>query len=91
VEALYQAGRTVVRETVMGRSFINLFEIEKLLRSYPGVEEAAACLQYGENNLFHIRADLTVSKEIDDEAVQAFVGEKLGKAMIPEIIVKTKK
>ena len=88
VEALYQAGRTIMRETLSGRFFINLFELEKVIQSYPGIEEASAYLQYGENNLFHIRADIKVSKDIEDEALKGFVAEKLGKAMAPEIIVK---
>ncbi len=86
VEALYQAGRTVIRETLAGRSFINLFELEKTLVSYPGIEEAEASVVYGENNLFHIRAVIKTSKETDPEEIKKYVGEKLGKAMIPEII-----
>lgn len=90
VEALYQAGRTVIRETVTGRSFINLFELEKALKSYPGIEDAYGCLQYGENNLFHIRADIRTSGDTDDEAIREFIGEKLGKAMVPEIIIRVR-
>lgn len=87
VEALYQAGRTVMRETLGGRSFINLFELERLLKTYPGVEDAEASLEYGENNLFYVKAKLTSAGGIDKEALQQFVGERLGKHMIPEIIV----
>lgn len=86
VEALYQAGRTVMRETLAGRSFINLFELERLLKSYPGIEDAEASLEYGENNLFYVKAILKSSADIDREALQQFVGERLGKHMIPEII-----
>ncbi|MCR5235043.1 MAG: AMP-binding protein [Lachnospiraceae bacterium] len=88
VEALYQAGRTVMRETLAGRSFINLFELEKTLMSYPGVDDAEASLQYGENNLFYVTCRLKTSKEINHEELQKYVGEKLGKAMIPEIITE---
>ena len=90
VEALYQAGRTVMRETLGGRFFVNLFELEKTLMSYPGIDEAKASLQYGENNLFYVKAGLKTSKEIDHEELKKFVGEKLGKAMVPEIITEEK-
>ncbi|MCR5774764.1 MAG: AMP-binding protein [Lachnospiraceae bacterium] len=89
VEALYQAGRTVMRETLGGRFFINLFELERTMESFPGIGSAEASIEYGENNLFHIKAELKCEKDIDDGALQQFVADKLGKHMIPEIIVKT--
>ena len=88
VEALYQAGRTVMRETLSGRFFINLFELERLLKTYPGVEDAAASLEYGENNLFHIKVRLKAAGEIDNDALKQFVTDRLGKHMEPEIIVQ---
>ena len=86
IEAMYQAGRTVMRETLMGRFFINLFELERTLESYPGVEHAEASLVYGENNLFYVSAVLNAKAETDKEKVQQFVAEKLGKYMVPEIL-----
>ena len=64
VEALYQAGRIVMRETLTGRYFPNLFELERLVDTFPGASETEAYVAYGENNLFY----LTVSKmrEITD-------------------------
>ncbi len=87
VEALYQAGRTVMRETLSGRFFINLFELERTLKGYPGIEDARASLEYGENNLFYIKAELKKTQEIDTEALKQYVAERLGKYMMPEIIV----
>ena len=86
VEALYQAGRTVMRETLAGRSFINLFELERLIKNYPAVEDAEASLEYGENNLFYVKVRLTAKGDIDKEALQQFVAERLGKDMVPEIL-----
>ncbi len=86
IEAMYQAGRTVMRETLMGRFFINLFELERTLESYPGVEHAEASLVYGENNLFYVSAVLNAKAETDKEKVQQFVADKLGKYMVPEIL-----
>ncbi len=91
IEALYQSGRTVMRETLRGRFFINLFELEQTLKAYPGVEGAEASIVYGENNLFYIRASLRAKGEIDPEKVKQFAAEKLGKHMMPEIIKVTQK
>ncbi len=86
IEALYQAGRIIVRETLSGRFFINLFDVERTLESYPGIEKASASMIYGENNLFHIKAVVRSKTKPDKEKLQQFVAERLGKPMIPEII-----
>ncbi len=88
VEALYQAGRTVVRETLLGRFYINLFDLERTLEAYPGVEKAEASLEYGANNLFYVKASIRSAGDIDTEKIQQYVAEKLGKYMTPEIITK---
>ena len=75
-----------MRETLAGRSFINLFELERLIKTYPGIEDAEASLEYGENNLFYVKASLKAAGDIEKEALQQFVTEKLGKFMAPEII-----
>lgn len=86
VEALYQAGRTVMRESLMGRFFTNLFELERTLQSYPGVDKAEASIEYGENNLFHVKAAVQSRVELDKEKIQQYAAEKLGKHMMPEIV-----
>ncbi len=89
IEALYQAGRIIVRETLRGRFFINLFDLERILACYPGVEKAEASIVYGENNLFYVKASLRAAGDIDTEKVKQFVADKLGKPMVPEIITVT--
>ncbi|MCR5626249.1 MAG: AMP-binding protein [Lachnospiraceae bacterium] len=86
VEALYQAGRTIQRETITGRFFPNLFELEQLLIKYSGVAKAEASIAYGENNLFYLTADLTVNKPVDVDKLKEFVADNLGKNMAPSII-----
>ncbi|MCR5488013.1 MAG: AMP-binding protein [Lachnospiraceae bacterium] len=86
IEAMYQAGRTVMRETLKGRYFINLFELERTLEKYPGIDKAEASLEYGENNLFYVKAAIHASGEIDGEKLKAFVAERLGAHMVPEIL-----
>ena len=86
IETLEQAGRTVLRETLQERFFIDLYKIEQTLMTYPGIKSAKACLQYGENNLFHVKAVIETSDEIDAAEVKSFVCDKLGEYMMPEII-----
>ena len=86
VEALYQAGRIVLRETLMGRFFPNLFELEKLCCTFPGIKETKAYVEYGENNAFNLAVDVKADKEIDAEALQGFVAERMGKHMAPAAV-----
>ena len=87
VEALYQAGRTVKMESPVGRSYVNLFEIEQTLKTVPGVEDAAAFIVYGEDNLFRIKAVLTVSEALEESAVKEFVAKTMGEDAVPAVIV----
>ncbi len=86
VEAMYQAGRTVMRETLTGRYFPNLFELERLCCTYPGIKEAHASVEYGENNLFYLTLRIKTDKEVETEALQGFVAERMGKHMAPAIV-----
>ncbi len=86
VEAMYQAGRTVMRETLTGRYYPNLFELERLCNTFPGITETKASVEYGENNLFYLTVRVKADKEIDKEALQGFVAERMGKHMAPAII-----
>ena len=87
VEALYQAGRTIKMESPVGRSYVNLFEIEQTLKAVPGVEDAAASIVYGEDNLFRIKAVLTVSEPLEESAVKEFVAKTMGEDAVPAVIV----
>ena len=86
VEAMYQAGRTVMRETLTGRYFPNLFELERLCNTFPGIINTEASVGYGENNLFYLTVRVKTDREIDKEALQGFVAERMGKHMAPAII-----
>ena len=86
VEALYQAGRIVMRETLTGRYFPNLFELERLVDTFPGASETEAYVAYGENNLFYLTVSIKADRDIEPEALQAFVAERMGKHMAPAIV-----
>ncbi len=86
VEALYQAGRTILRETLAGQTFVNLFELERVLKTYPGITEAECSIYFGQDTRFHIKASLTGKTEPDPGKIKTFVGDKLGKYMVPELV-----
>ena len=86
VEAMYQSGRIILRESLTGRYYPNLFELEKLCNSFPGIKETKAYVEYGENNAFNLAVDVKADKEIDTEALQGFVAERMGKHMAPAAV-----
>ncbi len=86
VEALYQAGRIVLRESLGGQTYINLYELENVLKKYPGIKDAHASIIFGNDTRFYVKAELTGTKEPDNEALKEYVAEKLGKYMMPEYI-----
>ncbi|MCR4589332.1 MAG: AMP-binding protein [Lachnospiraceae bacterium] len=86
LEALYQSGRIVLRESLAGQTFVDLYELESALKRYPGIKDAKASIIFGQDTRFYIRADLTCEKAPEKQAIQDYVAEKLGKYMIPEVV-----
>lgn len=86
IEALYQAGRTVLRESLGGQTFVDLYELESVLKKHPGIKDAEASVVFGEDTRFYIKAVISCKKTVEKEAVQDYIAEKLGKYMIPEVI-----
>lgn len=84
VEFLESAGRTVMIEGLKGRNFIDLHQVENALCTYAGVSTAQAYTCYGADNAIHVGADITTTKEIDEEKLKEFLAEKLDPAWIPE-------
>ena len=85
IETLERAGRTVMRETLQGRFYIDLYMIEQTLIAYPGIKSAKASMQYGKDNLFYVKTVIETSQEIDENELKILVCKKLGKHMMPEI------
>ena len=55
----------------MGRSFPNLYAIEKTMKTLPGVTDASAYIFYGENNGFYRAADLQLTPEAAGKRAEA--------------------
>ena len=87
VEFLEHAGRTVMIETVKGRDFVDLHQIEKALCGYEGVSKASAYTYYGEDNAIHIGADICGIRDEDIQAVKEYMAGQIKETWIPERIV----
>lgn len=86
LEFLEQGGRTVMREGLTGRKFLDLYKLEQTLESADGVTKAEAYVRYGEGNKLVLQADVWGVSEADTERLRAYVREHCGEALVPECI-----
>ncbi len=86
IDILQNGGRTVMNESLMGRNFLNLQMVEDALREYEGIEEAEAFVEYMEGNKLLLAAEVKGSKEPDQEALAAWMEEKVGKIHVPAAV-----
>lgn len=83
INMLENGGRTVMSEGIMGRNFLDLYQLETILSAYEGIERAEAYIRYGEGNKYVLTADIYGNKEPDMEKLQAYLEEKCDKSLIP--------
>ena len=86
LEFLEQGGRTVMREGLTGRRFLDLYKLEQALASAGGVTKAEAYVRYGEGNKLVLQADVWGVSEADTERLKTYVRERCGEALVPEVI-----
>ena len=86
LEFLEQGGRTVMREGLTGRRFLDLYKLEQALASSGGVTKAEAYVRYGEGNKLVLQADVWGVSEADTERLKTYVRERCGEALVPEVI-----
>ena len=86
VEFIEDAGRSVMQETVRGRKFPDLYQIEQAICTYEGIEKAEVYTFYGKDNNIHIGADLWGEKEAEYEVLKEFLVDKIKESWIPEEI-----
>ena len=86
LEFMEQGGRTVMREGLTGRKFLDLYKLEQTLESVDGVTKAEAYVRYGEGNKLVLQADVWGVSEADTERLRAYVREHCGEALVPECI-----
>ncbi|MBD5090142.1 MAG: AMP-binding protein [Clostridiales bacterium] len=84
VEFIEDAGRSVMQETVRGREFPDLYQIEQAICSYDGMKKAEAYTFYSSDNNIHIGADLWGENEVAPEVLKEFLADKIKESWIPE-------
>ena len=87
IEFLEDAGRTVMLETLRGREYVDLLQVEKVLCECEGVTEAQAYTYYGGDNVLLVGADIVGIEETELDRVRAFAAEHLKQAWVPVNIV----
>lgn len=90
VEFLEDAGRKVMLETLRGRTYVDLIQVEKILCEYEGVTKAQAYTYYGGDNVLLVGADIAGVEEDEFECVKAYAAEHLKPAEVPVKLMKIK-
>lgn len=84
VDFIEDAGRRVLNETVVGRSFPELGKIENTIKDYPSVSTADAYVVYSaDDNKLHVTAELTSTTDIQFADIYKYVVEQLGQGNVP--------
>ena len=87
LEFLEDAGRTVMLETLHGRTYVDLLQVEKVLCACEGVTKAQAYTYYGGDNVLLVGADVAGVEEKDFERIKAYAAERLYPAWVPTRLV----
>lgn len=83
VEFLEDTGRSVMLETLMGREYVDLGQIEKVLCEYEGITTAQAYTYYGGDNVILVGVDVTGVTEDEVEKIKAYAAEHLKPVWVP--------
>ena len=83
LDLLEQGGRTVMVERLTGRSFIDLYSLERVLSSLEGIHKAEAYVRWGEEHKPVLTADLYCSQEPDLDRVNKYLESRWDKSLLP--------
>ena len=87
VEFLEDAGRMVMLETLRGRVYVDLLQVERVLCECEGVTEAQAYTYYGGDNVLLVGADVAGKDEQDFDRIKAYAAERLQPSWVPAKLV----
>lgn len=82
VDYLEESGRCIMQETLTGRCFVNLGEIEKELKAVEGVTDAKAYISYGADNKLVLVRELMTDAKTDAEELKKCLTERC--AAVPQ-------
>ncbi len=87
VEFLEDTGRTVMLETLMGREYVDLNLVEKVICECEGVTSAEAYTYYGGDNVILVGVDVTGVTQEDEERIKTYAADKLKPVWVPTKVV----
>ncbi|MCI9105694.1 MAG: hypothetical protein HFG57_07010, partial [Lachnospiraceae bacterium] len=91
LDLIENGGRTVMQESILGRNFLDLDRLERILLEYEGIDEARAYVRYAEGNKTILEAEICGAVEPDRESLMGYLQENCEKALIPVEIRFVKK
>lgn len=86
LDLLEKGGRTVMVESLGGRIYPDLGQVEQALSRYEGIERADVFVEYGENNKMVVAAEICGKEEPDQEKLTSYLAENCGKEMASAVI-----
>ena len=78
-------------ETLTGREFLDLGNLEKVIQSYDGIDQAEAYTCWGPDHRLMLCADIAGSEAPDSEKLNAYISEKVEPGLVPKEIRFTEK
>ena len=83
LDLLNQSGRTVLMERVTGRSYVDLYALERLLLSYEDIHQAEAYVRWGEEHKLVLTADIHCSHKPDLDKLNEYLELHWDKNLLP--------
>lgn len=83
LDLLEQGGRTVMMERLTGRSYVDLYALERLLSSFEEIHRAEAYVRWGEKHNLVLAADVHCSRRPDLERLNRYLEEHWDKNLLP--------
>ena len=83
LDLLEQGGRTVLMERLTGRSYVDLYALERLLSSLEGIYRAEAYVRWGEEHKLVLTADLYCSKEPQLDKLNEYLKQHWDERLLP--------
>ena len=85
IDLLEHGGRTIMKESLTGRDFLDLQKLEDTLCQQDNVQDANAYVKYVENNQLVLAADIQTEGALSQEEVEQYLQEHCEPELIPTV------
>lgn len=83
IDFLENGGRTVMRESLAGRDYLDLQKVEELLKGFGGIDKAEAYVHYTSEGALSLNVRIYGENEPNAEGLHAYVKATLGDKLDP--------